>query len=387
MNTSIHAAIGPSKNISRLYSHNAIFLNFGISLIGPYCPDQGFVDAAAYQKSPSFRRKKTIKSLLRKTKLGSLVLFQITTVRLAKRALSLYCHDGEKADLIVFRDAATAYEHVVSGSTTPYVLVMHCDGTNGMMFSGSAFPKLKEGFGRNYIDKRFRKACEKAAGILFLSSSALENFKQAMPDIKCEFGTYHQGLEKPLCLCPMKKREGVFTFVAVGTVCARKNQIAAIEAFSSVTNKESRIIIVGDGEELEKCKTRAKELGLDDRVEFTGALKNVGDALSCADVFISASLDEGLPNAAVEAMSYGLPLILTDVGSCSELISNNGFLVDIETPNALSSAMDAISKMPFMEVRKMGKASLLKFEANYTVEKMCKEHANMYIKTIESYLK
>lgn len=379
-NTSRYALIGPSKNINRLYSNKNVFEEEGIRLIGPFCPNQGFTDAQEYQKSKSFGVKKRVKGILRRSYIGSLALFGLTNARLSRKVVREVSESKEPIDLIVFRESVTAYEYVKAGGGRPYVLVLHCDGTNEMMFSNSSYPKLKHGFGRKMLDDVFNTACENASGILFLSNGAIENFKKKGTPSKGVFGVYHQGVGKPDCRVPIsvKADEGGLVFVTVGSICERKNQKELIEAFGETAHSASKLIVVGDGDQLEDCRRLAAELDIADRVIFTGALNNVGEALSVADVFVSASLDEGVPNAAVEAMSYGLPLLLTDVGFCSDLIRGNGILM-----RRPFDFVDGINAIMESDLNRMGERSLELYSRHYTIENMCREHATMYKRAME----
>ena len=171
-----------------------------------------------------------------------------------------------------------------------------------------------------------------------------------------------------------RSSEGCLTFISVGTVCKRKNQSGIIRAFAQMDNEHCNLLIVGGGDELEKCKALAHELGDEKHVSFSGPTQDVGSYLSRADIFVSASLDEGVPNAAVEAMSYGLPVILTDVGFCSDLIDGNGVLLG--NGESLARAMQEMAGS--QNLQSMGERSRSLYFDHYTVEAMCLEHADFY---------
>jgi glycosyltransferase involved in cell wall biosynthesis len=104
---------------------------------------------------------------------------------------------------------------------------------------------------------------------------------------------------------------------------------------SIVDNKNVILDIVGDGAlNLEKYKSQSN-------VRFLGAISNF-DKYHEYDIFVLISDSEGLPMSALEAASSGLPLILSDVGGCPELISGNGLLVS-NNVTSIKSAIDDIS--------------------------------------------
>lgn len=73
-------------------------------------------------------------------------------------------------------------------------------------------------------------------------------------------------------------------------------------------NKETRLAIIGDGE-FTAYKKLAEELGIKDKVLFTGLKKNPFPYLKESDVYVLTSISEGLPNALVEAMALSLPIV------------------------------------------------------------------------------
>ncbi len=81
-----------------------------------------------------------------------------------------------------------------------------------------------------------------------------------------------------------------------------------------------------------------------------------------------SSIDEGLPISAQEAMNYSLPLILTDVGGCSELISENGILTSTDV-NEIMGAIVSLNDNKDM-LKKMGETSKKIFEERYTLDIM-----------------
>ena len=75
-------------------------------------------------------------------------------------------------------------------------------------------------------------------------------------------------------------------------------------------------------------KRNGRSHGLEKNLIFTGYSKNVAEYLSLMNIFVLCSLQEGLPNVLLQAMSMELPVISSDVGGCSEIIDHmtNGIL-------------------------------------------------------------
>ena len=107
-------------------------------------------------------------------------------------------------------------------------------------------------------------------------------------------------------------------FVASGGLIKRKNILWLIETWALLFNYDDdyHLLIIGDGELYKQCIQKSV---LSDNIHILGAVNNVVDYLCLADYYISASIAEGLPNAALEALSCGLKLILSDISPHREI--------------------------------------------------------------------
>ncbi len=93
-------------------------------------------------------------------------------------------------------------------------------------------------------------------------------------------------------------------------------------------NEKSRFLIVGDGPMRGTLEQQSEELGLTDRVIFTGSRPDIERLLSAVDVFALTSHNEASPVSILEAMACGVPVVASNVGSISESVSHGstGFL-------------------------------------------------------------
>ena len=98
-------------------------------------------------------------------------------------------------------------------------------------------------------------------------------------------------------------------------------------------------LLVGHGELRADLETLAAELGIRERVFFTDGRGTVPDHLARMSVACLSSLSEGLPNAIMEYMAAGLPVVATDVGGNSELVTDGetGYLVRVRTAEAFAA--------------------------------------------------
>ena len=145
------------------------------------------------------------------------------------------------------------------------------------------------------------------------------------------------------CL-PPSSMEIDFDFINVAGLRKQKNQRNLLEAFAAVVERRpgARLAIVGDGSERDSLVEYADTLDIASKVTFVGQVNEklpLRSYLWRSRVFVLSSDYEGLPLAALEAMSCGLPVVSTDVGGMSDLVSGNGQLVPAADSKALADAM------------------------------------------------
>lgn len=131
--------------------------------------------------------------------------------------------------------------------------------------------------------------------------------------------------------------------VSVGRLMPQKNQMLLIRAFEEIHHKypEYVLTIYGEGPMREKLTEEIERLGIQEYVKLPGSMKNVIDKISHAELFVLTSDYEGMPNALIEAMCLGLPVISTSVSGATDLIHSgkNGILIKLNDKNALVKAM------------------------------------------------
>jgi len=118
------------------------------------------------------------------------------------------------------------------------------------------------------------------------------------------------------------------TDVIIGTVARlhkQKGMEYFIDAAAGVLQKKNNVkfIIVGDGPDRQKLENKVTDSNLQDKVYFTGYRNDSSELISVFDIFVLPSLWEGTPNVVLEAMGYGIPVISTDTGGVSEIITDN----------------------------------------------------------------
>ncbi len=110
----------------------------------------------------------------------------------------------------------------------------------------------------------------------------------------------------------LNDQEGLLKFVTVGRLDFGKNHSMMINAFSKISNKNSILYILGEGELLIKLTELVFKLKMKKRIIFLGFDNNPFKYLKQCDVFLFSSHYEGLPTVLIEALACGLPIISTD---------------------------------------------------------------------------
>ena len=153
---------------------------------------------------------------------------------------------------------------------------------------------------------------------------------------------------------PMNSR----IILAVGRLHRQKAFDVLIKAFAifSKQHKAWRLEIAGTGEERDSLVALANERGVSDRVDFLGHVDNVTDCFRRAAFFVLPSRHEGQPNALLEAMMFGLPVIVTDSSPGPlEYVSDriSGLVTPVEDVEKLAEALSAYADDPILR-QKMG---------------------------------
>ena len=142
---------------------------------------------------------------------------------------------------------------------------------------------------------------------------------------------------------PIKQKGDKFIFLTVGRLVPVKNVSLQIKAMAEVIRKypNAELLVAGDGSERKKLENEAIKLGIKDHVKFLGWQNNPGEFYSQADAFLLTSNYEGWGMAVVEAASFGLPIVMTDVGCAGELVENeeSGIVIPVNNQSKLEEAM------------------------------------------------
>jgi len=140
-----------------------------------------------------------------------------------------------------------------------------------------------------------------------------------------------------------------------------------------------QFLIVGDGPGANKLKRLADDLHLSAALQFLGERSDVPDLLAALDILMISSYSESFPNAILEAMSMGKPVIATNVGGIPELVEEGetGFLVPPKDPMAIADRALSLCRDSARRLR-MGQAARARVESNFTVKDVTAKLEGIY---------
>lgn len=214
-------------------------------------------------------------------------------------------------------------------------------------------PHLPGSLGRAFLETYLPTFC-RSCDLVISPSESLEQFLRKVK-VKSPIEIIPNGID----LTPFQgvrttiKRE-TFGFsdddtllIYVGRVSGEKNLPFLLRSFHGISSAFANVkmLVVGDGPEREDLQARAREMGIDDRVYFTGMVpyEQTPDYLSMADIFVTSSISEVHPLSVIEAMATGLPVVGVGEGGVGDTVEegSTGFL----SPNELASYTAKLARL------------------------------------------
>lgn len=204
---------------------------------------------------------------------------------------------------------------------------------------------------------------------LVSSGTDIARFETAVPDL---------GLRLGLCNDPAKP-----LICTAATLAERKGIRFLIEAAAILKTqlKPVHLVIAGDGEQRAELEQLARELGVS--ASFVGFYPDMPTLLASIDVFVMASLSEGLGVAVLEAMAAGRPVVASAVGGLKESVVDGvtGFSVPPADSQALAEGIAKLISNPTMAAE-FGVAGRARARANYSLEYMARGNEALYYELV-----
>ncbi len=174
---------------------------------------------------------------------------------------------------------------------------------------------------------------------------------------------------------------GAFLFGCVARLAQVKRQQDLIDAFAMIAEQapQAELVLIGDGPMRSELQARVRRSGLESRIRFLGARRDIEQILPLLDAFVLCSLTEGMSNAVLEAMACGLPVIATAVGGNPEMVDpgQTGLLVPACAPEQLAEAMLQLLADP-VRSREWGVLGRQRILQRYTLAAMVERFDQLY---------
>jgi glycosyltransferase involved in cell wall biosynthesis len=224
------------------------------------------------------------------------------------------------------------------------------------LFGTPALPRLWSMLGAP-CERLAARWCQRLITVSEAGARLAQQYRIAPP---AKIVTIHNGI--PDCSERAKlgpKPTPVITMVARFTEA--KDHDVLLRAFACIA-PGPRLRLIGNGPLQESSENLARQLGIQDRVEFLGDREDVASLLATSDVFVLASKFEMFSLSILEAMRAGLPAIASDVGGNREAIVNGetGFLVPSGSATVLAKALSQVLDNPDLRLR-LGHAARQRF--------------------------
>lgn len=174
----------------------------------------------------------------------------------------------------------------------------------------------------------------------------------------------------------------------IGSLRPDKNHRMFLEAARLILEEipQTQFLIVGDGPERTALEQQALRLGIRTKVHFVGFQRDLADLLAAVDVNALSSRpeQETLSVAVVEAMSTGIPIVSTDVGSMNEIVipDKTGYLVPVGDHAALASRSIDLLRNDFLR-QQLGREAGRLVEERLSIQQMCQQFESLLVETYQ----
>ena len=227
-----------------------------------------------------------------------------------------------------------------------------------------------------------QKAINKSDLLIFISKAVKETFNKSFNLKNKKSAVIYNGINEKFFNQEQKNKKNKNNLIYVGRIEKVKGLNLLLEAFEKVYEKhdDSKLTIVGSGNELNSLKNKAQNLKSVNNITFTGRQNNVIEWLDKSDIFVYPSIwEEGFGISVIEAMSRGCIPLTFNKGGLPEIISNakNGFIVKNTNSNDLADAILKIIEMNENEKQIIVKEAIetsKKFTIEKTVQSLTKKY-------------
>jgi glycosyltransferase involved in cell wall biosynthesis len=175
------------------------------------------------------------------------------------------------------------------------------------------------------------------------------------------------------------RASGKYILGYVGRLDAGKDIETLLRAMAGNQHPDWHAVLVGAGDHGSVLRALVAELGIEDRVTFTGYREDRMAFLKGFDVFVMPSRSEGIPRCLMEAMAAGIPIVASDIPGCRNLVdgSTTGLLFPVGDERALRDRVVELSESPDRRAAIVDVARRF-IETKFSCVRMANEYESLY---------
>jgi glycosyltransferase involved in cell wall biosynthesis len=257
---------------------------------------------------------------------------------------------------------------------TPYVVSLRGGDVPGHQPEQLAgYHRLVKPFIRS-IWKRARYVVANGSGLRDLARKFMPGLEVPLVPNGVDTRTFFPSNGEP------EKNRGPAGLLFVGRVSSEKGLQGLLRMLAELTDREWIVDLYGDGPELPGLIDLSEQLGLADRLRFHGwaARELLPEAYRKSDIFVFPSDAEGMPNAVLEAMASGLPVLAYDVPGVNDLVTDGetGFVVRPGDGAAFVTCLRRLLDDPFLAAR-MGEEGRIRAENSFSWRKCARAYSDL----------
>lgn len=172
--------------------------------------------------------------------------------------------------------------------------------------------------------------------------------------------------------------------IFIGRFVVSKDVSSILKAFKLIHDdyKYAELLLVGDGELKDELIQETINLNINHNVNFYGRIPydKVPEVLACADIFLSPSIDEGMPRSVMEAQSMRIPVIVTPVGGNNEIVHHmkTGIIVSTQCPVEIYNGVKFLIESPAVSKR-LGENARKLIQKDYEFKDNIKKFAEIHL--------
>ena len=248
-------------------------------------------------------------------------------------------------------------------------------------------PKAK----RLFYRLLYRSTARKVSGFIAISDEVRESAIRQIGPIQDKIITIPNGVDvrrynvsafdKEMFSRQLGITSGVRLIVTVGRLTEQKGHCYLITAAATVVSRypDAHFLFVGDGELKGALQAQVDDLDVSEHVHFLGVRSDVPDILAVADLFVLASLWEGLSIALLEAMASGKPIVATAVSGTTQVMTHGetGLIIPPGDARALADAISQLLSDPLLG-QTMAQAARKHVEIYFSAQKQADEYLALY---------